>query len=110
MQDASLQTDRTRPKILITAEEAFPEFERRVLAAERNITMAFRIFDPRTKLRSPEGRAVGDTWIDLLGDALERGVRIELHISDFDPVAATPLHMLCWHSVRVLCGLHGGGK
>ncbi|MDF0595637.1 phospholipase D family protein [Psychromarinibacter halotolerans] len=105
MQDASLQTDRTRPKILITAEEAFPEFERRVLAAERNITMAFRIFDPRTKLRSPEGRAVGDTWIDLLGDALERGVRIELHISDFDPVAATPLHMLCWHSVRVLCGL-----
>ncbi|WP_425051247.1 phospholipase D family protein [Psychromarinibacter sp. S121] len=105
MSDASLQPVTARPKILITAEEAYPEFERRVLAAEKSITMGFRIFDPRTKLRSPEARKVGDTWVDLLADALERGVNIELHVSDFDPVAATPLHKLCWHCVRVLCGM-----
>lgn len=93
------------PEFLVTAEEAFPAFERRVLAAEREIVMGFRIFDPLTRLRSPEAREIGETWVDLLEHVLRRGVRVEIHLSDFDPVAATELHALCWRCVRVLCGL-----
>ncbi|QEW22775.1 cardiolipin synthetase [Marinibacterium anthonyi] len=87
-------------EVLITAQEAWPAFERAVLAAKKDITAGFRIFDMRTKLRSPEGRAVGDTWFDLLEDALKRGVRIHLIVSDFDPVIATDLHELTWQTKR----------
>lgn len=96
---------RAAPEILLTAKQAYPVFERRVLAARQEIVMGFRIFDPMTRLRSPEALEIGETWVDLLVDALQRGVRIEIHIADFDPVAATPLHQICWRSVRVLCGL-----
>ncbi|WP_172300294.1 phospholipase D family protein [Pseudoruegeria sp. HB172150] len=99
------QAKASAPEVLITAEEAYPVFERRVLAAREQIVMGFRIFDPTTRLHSEEAKAVGDTWADLLLDALERGVRIEIHLSDFDPVAATDLHEICWRSVRVLCGV-----
>ena len=93
------------PQILITAQEAFPAFERRVLAARSHIVMGFRLFDPLTRLRSDAAREVGETWVDLLADALERGVRIDIHHADFDPVAAARLHRRCWRNVRVLCGL-----
>ncbi len=93
------------PELLITAAEAYPAFERRMLEAREEVVMGFRIFDPLTRLRSPEARAIGETWIDLLEHTLNRGVRVEIHLSDFDPVAATGLHRLCWRSVRVLCGL-----
>jgi len=79
-------------QVLITAEQAWPAFERAVLAARREVTGCFRLFDLSTDLLSPEARAVGDTWSDLIADALRRGVRVRLVVSDFDPVMAAPLH------------------
>lgn len=92
-------------QVLITAQEAYPVFEQRVLASKQEIVMGFRIFDPLTKLLSPEAQKVGSTWVDLLVDALGRGVSIELFLSDFDPVAATDLHRGCWRSVHLLCAV-----
>ncbi|MFW8594097.1 phospholipase D-like domain-containing protein [Cribrihabitans neustonicus] len=79
-------------EVLITAEEAWPAFERAVLGAEREISASFRLFNFATKLLSPEARQIGDTWADLITDALVRGVRVRLVVSDFDPVMASPLH------------------
>jgi phospholipase D1/2 len=104
MKDAG-QVRPSPPELLITAAEAYPAFERRMLGAKEEVVMGFRIFDPLTRLRSPEAREVGETWVDLLEHTVNRGVRVEIHLSDFDPVAATSLHRLCWRCVRVLCGL-----
>ena len=87
-------------KVLITAEEAWPAFERAVLNAKSEIVAGFRIFDLRTKLRSPEARAVGDDWFDLIAHIAQRGVVFDLTISDFDPVFGTSLHELTWATVR----------
>ncbi|MBP1806422.1 phospholipase D-like domain-containing protein [Rubellimicrobium aerolatum] len=95
-----LVRDRTTTDILLTASDAFPAFERAVLESQAEIWASFRIFDPRTRLRSPEARAVGDTWFDLLVDALRRGVRIDLTIADFDPIAQPSLHRGTWASLR----------
>ncbi|ROU03757.1 phospholipase D family protein [Histidinibacterium lentulum] len=89
-------------KVLITAEEAFPEFERLVLAAETSVTCGFRIFDPTTRLLSEEARAIGETWADLIAHVLCRGVRVRMRISDFDPVAVPDLHRTSWQSLRLL--------
>lgn len=86
--------------VLITAAEAWPAFERAVLDARAHITMGFRIFDLSTRLRSPEARTVGRDWFDLLAHVLGRGVRVDLTVSDFDPVMATGLHELSWRTVR----------
>ncbi|KJZ18563.1 phospholipase D family protein [Loktanella sp. S4079] len=93
-------------EVLITAQEAYPTFERKVLAAKSEVVMGFRIFDPNTKLRSVEARAIGDTWADLLQHVLNNGVRVELYLADFDAVAATDLHQACWKSLRILKGLN----
>lgn len=87
-------------EVFITAEEAWPAFERAVLAAQTDIVAGFRIFDMRTRLRSPEAKAIGETWFDLLEHALKRGVRVRLIVSDFDPVMATELHELTWQTKR----------
>ena len=87
-------------EVLITAEEAWPALERAVMEAEHDIIAGFRIFDMRTRLRSPGARAIGETWFDLLADALRRGVRIRLVVSDFDPVIATELHELSCQTKR----------
>ena len=87
-------------QVLVTAEEAWPAFERAVLGAQRQITAGFRIFDMSTRLRSPEARAIGESWFDLLAHVLCRGVRVELTVSDFDPVMATDLHEMAWKTVR----------
>ncbi|MFW8633537.1 phospholipase D-like domain-containing protein [Cribrihabitans pelagius] len=79
-------------EVLITAGEAWPAFERAVLAARREISASFRLFNFTTELLSPEARAVGSTWADLVADALRRGVRVRLVVSDFDAVMAAPLH------------------
>ncbi|WP_373356359.1 phosphatidylserine/phosphatidylglycerophosphate/cardiolipin synthase family protein [Pseudoroseicyclus sp. CXY001] len=94
-----------RIRLLITAEEAYPTFERLVLSAEREIVMGFRIFDPQTELRSAEGLAIGRTWVDLLVHALRRGVDIRLWLSDFDGAAATDLHQGTWKTVSILTGI-----
>jgi two-component sensor histidine kinase len=88
--------DRAATQILITASEAFPAFEREVLRARAEIWASFRIFDPSTRLRSPEARAVGETWWDLVVHTLRRGVAIHLTLADFDPVGrpfAPPRHL-----------------
>ncbi len=86
--------------ILITAEQAWPALERAVLKAEHSVTAGFRIFDMDTRLRSEEGRAVGDTWFDLLAHVLGKGVRVTLSVSDFDPVMAPDLHSLSMRTVK----------
>ena len=102
----AVRADPTRgeppPRFLITAEEAYPAFEERVLAARSHIRMGFRIFDPLTRLRSEAGRAVGRDWFDLLVHALARGVRIDLALCDFDPVVASAIHRKTWRSIRIL--------
>ena len=92
----------SRTRVLLTAAEAYPELEHAVLGAESEVRGSFRIFDPRTRLRSPEGRAIGETWADLLLNALQRGIRIDLTIADFDPIAAADLHRGTWRSMRLL--------
>lgn len=87
-------------EVLITADEAWPAFERAVLSARARIHGSFRVFDLRTKLRSDEARAVGDDWFDLLAHVVKCGVQVTLVVSDFDPVMATPLHELTWKTVR----------
>lgn len=87
-------------RVLITAEEAYPEYERAFLAAEREIWACFRVFDPDTALRSDEGRAIGETWFDLLVHVLGRGVAIHFVLSDFDPILAGKLHRVSWQARR----------
>jgi phospholipase D1/2 len=89
-------------RILITAEEAYPEMERAFLNARRRILASYRVFDPTTRLRSREGRAVGHDWFDLIVHVLRKGVEIDLVISDFDPILAHELHCETWSAKRVL--------
>lgn len=97
---------------LLTAYEAFPALERLFLGAEREIWAGFRLFDLRTRLRSEEARAIGETWFDLVVHRLRAGVSIHLILADFDPALATPLHRGTWRSVRQFSAareLGGGG-
>jgi phospholipase D1/2 len=87
-------------EVLITAAEGYPAFERAVLGAQDRIVAGFRIFDLSTRLRTPEARAVGEDWFDLLLHKLEQGVRVDLLVSDFDPVFGTELHGTAWRTVR----------
>ena len=91
--------------VLITASEAYPVLERLFLEARGNIRMGFRIFDPRTRLRSDEARAIGEDWFDLLLHTLARGVRIDLALSDFDPVVGTDVHQMTWRSMRLFAAI-----
>ena len=97
-----LTRERVSTEILLTASEAYPAFERAVLRSQTEIWASFRIFDPMTRLRSPEARAVGETWWDLLVHTLRRGVSINIVLSDFDPVARPSLHRGTWSSLRKL--------
>lgn len=91
--------------VLITAEEAFCAFERVVLNAQKKISAGFRVFDMMTRLHSREGLKTGRTWFELLASKLDEGVEISLRISDFDPVAATDLHVGTWRTMRQACAL-----
>ncbi len=89
-------------QVFITGSEAFPELERSFLRAKSDIHASFRVFDLRTRLRSPEARAVGETWFDLIVHVLRAGVTIRLTISDFDPIMRSALHRGTWRSLRML--------
>jgi phosphatidylserine/phosphatidylglycerophosphate/cardiolipin synthase-like enzyme len=91
--------DRTR--VFITAAEAYPALERLWLSADREIRGSFLVFDPTTELRSPEAKAVGKTWFDLIVHTLRRGVRVDIVISDLDPVMRPRMHRATWRSVRM---------
>lgn len=96
------QTAVPRPvKLLLTAQEAYPELERMVLAAEREIWGSFLVFDLATRLRSPEARELGETWFDLIVDTLRRGVAIHIVISDVDPVLRGAMHRAAWRTMRM---------
>ncbi len=84
----------------IAPDRAFAAFEEAVLSAEASVVGGFRIFDMRTKLVSDAGRAVGETWFDLLAHVVSRGVRLTLILSDFDPVYAPALHKATWATVK----------
>ena len=104
---------------LITASEGFPALERLAASAREELVLSFRIFDPRTKLRSPELRERGlETSADLLAMVAKRGVRIRMLLSDFDPIFTSDLHRLAWSSAsgfasvlqgdaKVVCAPHG---
>ncbi len=94
-----------RFEVLITAQEAWPAFERAVLRAKREVQCGFRVFDPSTALRNPEAQAVGSTWFDLLAHVLRKGVRVRMVLSDFDPVLATALHEMTWRTKRQMVAL-----
>ncbi|SEN22347.1 phospholipase D-like domain-containing protein [Palleronia pelagia] len=98
-------TDTAAPRLLLTAEEAFPAFEEAVLAAQDRIVMGFRVFDAQTKLRSENAREIGEDWFDLLIHTLRRGVRIDLTLSDFDPIVSPEMHAVCWSSMRQMASI-----
>ncbi len=92
---------------LITAEEVFPALERQAWAAERSIWMAYRIFEPSTRIRSPEIPC--ETWRELLRRKLEQGVSVRIALADFDPIVAAGLHEKTWRSFFVFADLIGAG-
>ena len=88
-------------RILLTASEAYPALERAVLAAEKEIRASFLVFDLTTRLRSPEAQAVGKTWFDLIVHTLNRGVSIDICISDVDPIARAAMHRAATRQLRM---------
>ncbi len=94
--------ERLSPQVLVTSEDAFPAFEREMLAAQSSVVMSFRIFEARTGLCSPEAQAVGRDWGELIAATLERGVSIDITISDFDPVTRPEMHRTSWQSLSDL--------
>ncbi len=87
-------------EIFIEAAETYPAMERAFLNAQTEIWASYRVFDLWTRLRSPEARALGDTWFDLLVHVLRRGVAVHIVLSDFDPVVAQELHCASWNARR----------
>lgn len=89
-------------EVLLTASEAYPRLEQEFLNAQSEVIAGFRIFDPWTKLRSDAGRAVGETWFDLIRHTLNRGVEVEFILTDFDPVARMDMHLYAWQCLRAI--------
>lgn len=93
---------RPRPVFCLTAAEAFPLLERWFLEARTEIVASYRIFDPATRLRTPEARAVGDDWFDLIVHTLRRGVDVVIYVADFDAIGCPDLHRGTWATTRRL--------
>ena len=87
--------------MLVTAHDAYPRLEQLFLSARTGIRMGFRIFDMRTKLRSSAAQEIGSTWTDLFVHTLNRGVSIDLTLSDFDPVMAPDMHAQAWRLTAI---------
>lgn len=91
--------DGCRVKPLIDSAEMYPRLEEEMLDAERSVLLAFRIFDPATKLRSDAARAKGlEDWAGLIRDTVKRGVEVRMLLADFEPVMANELHAGSWSS------------
>lgn len=85
---------------LITAKAAYPEMERVVLGARRELLLGFRILDPETATRSAEARGQGlANWGALIADAVGRGVDVRILMTDFEPKVANDLHRMTWRAV-----------
>ncbi len=89
-------------EVLITAAEAYPRLEQEFMSAEREIVAGFRIFDPWTDLRSDNARVHGKDWFDLIVHTLNRGVKIHMILTDFDPVVRMDMHLYAWQCLRGL--------
>ena len=101
MAELALVPEAPQVEILVTAAEAYPALERAFLSARAEILAGFRVFDLKTRLRSPEALVIGQTWFDLVIHTLRRGVAIRIVLSDFDPVARPRLHRATWRTVRM---------
>ncbi len=88
-------------RFLLTAQEAYVAFEEAVLDSTEDIRAGFRVFDFSTRLHSERAREIGQDWFDLIEHALRRGVRLDLTITDFDPVARPELHRMTWRTVKM---------
>ena len=88
--------------VLLTGSEAFPAFERLFLEARERLSLGFRIFDPRTRLNSPEAQQIGQDWFDLIVHTLARGVRLDITLSDFDPIVRPDYHQRAHRCLRLL--------
>ena len=93
-------SDARQFEVLLTAAEAYPRFEEQFLDTQSEIVAGFRVFDPWTKLRSARGQMVGETWFDLIVDTLNRGITIDLTLTDFDPVVRMDMHLYAWQCLR----------
>lgn len=81
----------------------YPDLERQVLGATAQAWLAFRIFDPDTKTRSPEAAALGlADWTALLRHVILGGVNVRLLLTDFEPIMADELHSGSWETFRTL--------
>ena len=81
----------------------FPALEQLVLAAKSQVWLAFRIFDPGTRTRSPEALALGlSDWAALLRHVIAQGVEVRLLLTDFEPIMADHLHGGSWATFRTL--------
>jgi phosphatidylserine/phosphatidylglycerophosphate/cardiolipin synthase-like enzyme len=94
-------------EVLITAEEAYPVLAKLAWEAERSIWMAFRIFEPSTRIRG--GEVPAETWLDLLREKLRQGVEVRIALADFDAVGAPELHETAWRSAQELGTIAGEG-
>ncbi len=94
---------------LIESAEMYPALERELLTAKKYVWLAFRVLDPATKVRSQEAISAGhETWLDVIGAAIERGVDVRILLTDFEPVLADYLHAGSWSSYRALYERLGG--
>lgn len=100
--DPVLPDDPEVPMPLITAEQAYPVFERCFLEATKRVRMSFRVFDPFTQLHSESARKIGEIWFDLIAHKLREGLEVEIAITDFDPIAVNAMHAMTWDAMRGL--------
>lgn len=88
-------------RILLTASEAYPALERMFLNAKSEIWASFLVFDLSTRLHSPEALAIGKRWFDLVVHVLNRGVSLNISISDVDPIARPEMHRSATRYLRM---------
>ena len=84
--------------VMLTGEETFPAMEKAFLEAEREIWASYRVFDLSTRLRSAEGKEIGETWFELLVHVLGKGVAVNIVLSDFDPILGQSYHAMSWRT------------
>lgn len=113
-------TDVDHASLLIQASTAFPRLEELVFSAEREVLLAFRVFDAQTALRSKHKSPDLQNWGDLIAHKARQGISVRLLLADFEPVLVPSLHQENWASVlaflkktqsvetfEVICAQHG---
>ncbi len=111
-------SDQPPPIPMITAAEIFPALEMLAWNARSELCLSFRIFDPKTRLRSQDLLDAGLTdWASLLAKVSAKGVTLRLLMTDFDALFTPDLHRDAWRNAggfatvlsgdsHVLCAQH----